>query len=104
MSRRGHPKMKQPALEKESGAVPVPRVGVFVPGDGLGDGIMRIPLLHAIQRRWPNHRVWWVAAGPTALSTALQSYTAGDIERIDVGFSMEASSGEIRRKAGQLPY
>jgi ADP-heptose:LPS heptosyltransferase len=96
--------MKQPALEKESGAVPVPRIGVFVPGDGLGDGIMRIPLLHAIQRRWPNHRVWWVAAGPTALSTALQSYTAGDIERIDVGFSMEASSGEIRRKAGQLPY
>jgi ADP-heptose:LPS heptosyltransferase len=96
--------MNLPGLNKESVAVPVPRIGVFVPGDGLGDGIMRIPLLHAIQRRWPDHRVWWVAAGPTALSTALQSYTAGNIERIDIGFSVEASLGEIRRKAAQLPH
>jgi ADP-heptose:LPS heptosyltransferase len=48
--------------------------------------------------------VWWVAAGPTALSTALQSYAAADIERINIGFNMEASLGEVRRTARQLPH
>jgi ADP-heptose:LPS heptosyltransferase len=96
--------MKQPPSAKESTPEPVPRVGVFVPGDGLGDGMMRIPLLHAIRRRWPHHRVWWVAAGPTALSTALHGYAASDLEQIHIGFDLEAPWREVRRMAGQLPH
>jgi ADP-heptose:LPS heptosyltransferase len=81
-----------------------PRIAVLVPGDGLGDGIMRIPLLHAIRRRWPGHRVWWIAAGATALRTALNRYVINDLERIEIGFNVEACRSQVLAKARDLPH
>src|SRR5690349_11574929 len=79
------------------------RIGVFVPGDGIGDAMMRIPLLHAIRERWPAHRIWWVTKGATAMSGALRDYAAPYLERIHTGFDGESPASVMLREAAQLP-
>jgi ADP-heptose:LPS heptosyltransferase len=80
-----------------------PRIGVFVPGDGIGDAMMRIPLLHAMRERWPAHTVWWVTKGATAMSGALREYAAPYLERIHTGFDGESRASVMFREAAQLP-
>jgi len=79
------------------------RIAVLVPGNGVGDGMMRIPLLHAIRRRWPGYQVWWISAGATALQTALHRYVANDLERIEIGFNVEAHRSQVLAKVRDLP-
>jgi ADP-heptose:LPS heptosyltransferase len=96
--------LRPPVKMIEIGDVPDARIGVFVPGDGLGDGVMRIPFLHALRKRWPEHRIWWVTAGPTAMSGALREYAAPYIERIHTGFHVEKPRAEMLRKCGEIPF
>jgi ADP-heptose:LPS heptosyltransferase len=81
----------------------IPRIAMLVPGDGVGDGMMRLRLLHAIRRRWPDHRVWWVTAGATALSGPLAPYAAPHLERIEIGVNVEAPPLAFLRAARRLP-
>ena len=86
-----------------SGNLSHARIGVFVPGDGLGDGMMRIPLLHAISKRWPGHRIWWVSAGATSIAGALNHYAAPYLEHIHIGFNVESRLSDMLRQRTQIP-
>lgn len=81
----------------------VRRIAMLVPGDGVGDGMMRLRLLHGIRLHWPEHRVWWIAAGATALSGPLAPYAAPLLERIDIGVNVEAPPLAFIHAARRLP-
>ena len=81
----------------------VQRVAVLTPGDPLGDGLMRLPLLHGIRRRWPEHRVWWVAGGTTVMNGALAAYSKPHLERIVTDFKIERPVRDVALAARDLP-
>ena len=33
---------------------------VFSNGEKIGDGLIKLPLLHEIRRRFPNYKIFWM--------------------------------------------
>ena len=46
---------------------------VFSNGEKIGDGIIKLPLLNEIKRRFPNHKIYWITdQGNTVYTTTLK--------------------------------
>ena len=56
---------------------------VFTNGEKLGDGIIKLPLLHEIKKRLPNYLlIWMTNKGKTVYNSLLQSIAAQYIDEI----------------------
>ena len=56
---------------------------VFTNGEKLGDGIIKLPLLHEIKKRLPNYLlIWMTNKGKTVYNGQLQSIAAQYIDKI----------------------
>jgi len=56
---------------------------VFTNGEKLGDGIIKLPLLHELKKRLPNYLlIWMTNKGKTVYNSFLQSIAAQYIDEI----------------------
>ena len=57
---------------------------VFTNGEKLGDGIIKLPLLHEIKKRLPNyHLIWMTNKGKTVYNDKLHSIASQYIDEIN---------------------
>ncbi|MCX5567734.1 glycosyltransferase family 9 protein [Kaistia nematophila] len=57
-------------------------IAVIVEREGLGDVILKLPLLRAIRHARPDREIWWISAHDTAMQTAVLPYVEGGIARV----------------------
>src|SRR5438067_372890 len=50
------------------------RIAVLVEREGLGDVLLKLPLLRAITRGFPNHPVWWISTHQTDMAGPLRQF------------------------------
>lgn len=57
-------------------------IAVIVEREGLGDVILKLPLLRAIRHAHPERDIWWISAHDTAMQAAVLPYVQGEIARV----------------------
>jgi ADP-heptose:LPS heptosyltransferase len=57
-------------------------IAVLVDREGLGDALLKIPMLRALERAFPGRRIWWIATHQTAMADDLRPWTSHLIERV----------------------
>ncbi|WP_266333665.1 glycosyltransferase family 9 protein [Kaistia defluvii] len=57
-------------------------IAVIVEREGLGDVILKLPLLRAIRHARPDRAIWWISAHDTAMEAAVLPYVEGEIARV----------------------
>ena len=60
-----------PQATVETGPRPI---AVIVDREGLGDVLLKLPMLRAIARRFPDRPLWWIAAHQTSVADDLWPY------------------------------
>ena len=55
---------------------------VFSNGEKIGDGIIKLTLLYEINRRFPTHKIIWVANGTTVYANRLKSFSSKYIYKV----------------------
>jgi ADP-heptose:LPS heptosyltransferase len=55
---------------------------VIVEREGLGDVLLKLPMLRAIARGFPNRPIWWIAANITAVADDLWPYLRGMVTEV----------------------
>ncbi len=59
------------------------KILVFSNGEKIGDGIIKLPLLHEIKKRLPNHQlVWMTNKGDTVYKNTLKFFANQYIDQI----------------------
>ena len=64
-------------------------IAVIVEREGLGDVVLKLPLLRAIRHARPERPIWWISAHDTAMQAAVLPYVEGEIDRVlaDLNFT-----------------
>ena len=57
-------------------------IAVIVDREGLGDALLKLPMLRAIARAFPGRPVWWIASHQTAMADDMRPFVAGMIDRV----------------------
>lgn len=57
-------------------------IAVIVEREGLGDVILKLPLLRAIRHAQPDREIWWISAHDTVMQAAMKPYVAGEVANI----------------------
>jgi ADP-heptose:LPS heptosyltransferase len=80
--------------------VPHP-IAVLVSREGLGDALLKLPLLRAIARACPGRPIWWLAAYQTAMAGVLREFLPPEVEEVReyLGFDKPRSQAARRFRA-----
>lgn len=57
-------------------------IAVIVEREGLGDALLKLPLLRAIARGFPGRPIWWIANFQSAMADTLRPYTASLVAEV----------------------
>ncbi|MBI3436447.1 MAG: glycosyltransferase family 9 protein [Proteobacteria bacterium] len=57
-------------------------IAVLVDREGLGDALMKLPMLRAIARAYPGRPIWWIAMHQTAMGEELAPWVKPMIARV----------------------
>lgn len=57
-------------------------IAVIVEREGLGDVILKLPLLRAIRHARPGREIWWISAHDTVMQAAMRPYVEGEVANI----------------------
>src|SRR5581483_3961640 len=49
-------------------------IAVLVEREGLGDVLLKLPLLRALARGFPGHPIWWISTHQTDLAGPLREF------------------------------
>ncbi|MGD9914909.1 MAG: glycosyltransferase family 9 protein [Rhizobiaceae bacterium] len=63
-------------------AVESQRIAVIVEREGLGDALLKLPMLRAIRRARPDAEIWWLASNQTAMADVLRPYTEQSVAHV----------------------
>ena len=80
-------------------------IAVLVSREGLGDTLLKLPLLRAIARGCPGRPIWWLAAYQTAAAGPLRDFLPSALREVRefVGFDKPRSAAR-RRLAEMGPF
>jgi ADP-heptose:LPS heptosyltransferase len=57
-------------------------LAVIVDREGLGDALLKLPMLRALWRGFPGRPIWWIATHQTAMADDLQPFVTTLIDRV----------------------
>jgi ADP-heptose:LPS heptosyltransferase len=57
-------------------------IAVIVEREGLGDALLKLPLLRALAHGFPGRPIWWLANFQSAMADALRPYTASLVAEV----------------------
>jgi ADP-heptose:LPS heptosyltransferase len=57
-------------------------IAVIVDREGLGDVLLKLPMLRAIARAFPDRPIWWIASNITAVADDLWPYMRGMVSEV----------------------
>src|SRR5258708_12646114 len=65
----------------------------------LGEGVMKLPVVGALRRRWPEARITWLAGkGTTVYAHALAPLVAGALDEIIEDAGIGSRKSELLRR------
>lgn len=84
----------------ESGARPI---AVIVDREGLGDVLLKLPMLRAIGRGFPGRPIWWIAAFETAVADDLWPYLRELVSEVRPWAGISSRKEEMVARLRELP-
>jgi ADP-heptose:LPS heptosyltransferase len=57
-------------------------IAVLTDREGIGDVLVKMPLVRALARSYPGHPVWWIASNQTAMADLMRPYAEASIVRV----------------------
>ena len=79
------------------------RIAVIVDREGLGDSLLKLPMLRAIKRACPGSEVWWIASHITAMSDTLLAQTEHLIANVVTDLKLNESPRCAMARLKKLP-
>jgi ADP-heptose:LPS heptosyltransferase len=75
-------------------------IAVLVDREGLGDALLKLPLLRAIARGFPRHPIWWISTHHTDMAGPLRRFMPPQLalvqERAELGKPLRAAARRLR--------
>ncbi len=78
-------------------------IAVLVEREGLGDSLLKLPLLRAIARGYPGRPIWWISSYQTAMSENLRPFTSDLIAEARPWARITAPLSDAAPKLRELP-
>lgn len=57
-------------------------IAVLTDREGIGDILVKMPLVRALARSYPGHPVWWIASNQSAMADLMRPYAEAAIVRV----------------------
>ena len=81
------------------------RIGVIVDREGLGDALLKLPMLRAIKRARPDGELWWMANHTTVMADVLRVQTQHLVDKVVTGLDLsESVQGSLPRLRELPPF
>jgi ADP-heptose:LPS heptosyltransferase len=77
-------------------------IAVLVSREGLGDALLKLPLLRAIVRGFPGRPIWWLAAYQTAVAGPLRQFLPPEMGEVREYLSFDKPRAAAARCFGEL--
>src|SRR5215469_1112252 len=74
-------------------------IAVLVDREGLGDVMLKRPMLVGLRRAFPEHDLWWIAVHQSSMEDDLRPLFAADVARVITHLPMEGKASRL----GDLP-
>lgn len=78
-------------------------IAVIVDREGLGDSLLKLPMLRAVARAFPRHPIWWIATHQTAMAQELAPFVAPLLPRVIDHAGITEPAREVIPRLKQLP-
>ena len=79
------------------------RIAVLVDREGLGDALLKLPFLRAVNRAFPKHRIWWIATHETSMENDLKPWVAPLLDRVISHAGLTSPNRDIIPRLRRLP-
>src|SRR6266536_250607 len=87
-----------------SAGTPARPIAVLVEREGLGDVLLKLPLLRAIARGFPSTPIWWISTHQTDMAGPLRQFMPPELavvrEHARLGKPLRGAAGRASRPAG----
>ena len=90
----------QPQVADQSGARPI---AVLVEREGLGDVLLKLPMLRAIARGFPGVPIWWIAAFQTSMADDLWPYLKDMVSEVRASASITGDPEQMASRLRDFP-
>ena len=84
--------------------MPARPIAVLVEREGLGDVLLKLPLLRAIARGFPNTPIWWISSRNTDMAGPLRQFMPGELavvrEHAGLGKPLREAASRLREYPG----
>ncbi|HXQ42784.1 MAG TPA: glycosyltransferase family 9 protein [Candidatus Udaeobacter sp.] len=77
-------------------------IAVLVSREGLGDALLKLPLLRAIARGFPGRPIWWLAAYQTAMAGVLREFLPAEVAEVREYLGFDKPRAQAARRLGEL--
>jgi ADP-heptose:LPS heptosyltransferase len=78
-------------------------IAVIVDREGLGDALLKLPMLRAIARGFPGHPIWWIAAFQTSVADDLRPYLRELVTEVRPWAGISSRRGQMVLRLRGLP-
>jgi ADP-heptose:LPS heptosyltransferase len=84
--------------------MPARPIAVLVEREGLGDVLLKLPLLRAIVRGFPDYPIWWISTHQTDMAGPLRQFMPGQLavvrEQVGLGKPLREAARRLREYPG----
>lgn len=94
--------MAVPTQHADAGSEPRP-IAVIVDREGLGDSLLKLPMLRALARAYPTRPIWWIATHQTAMAHELAPFVAPLLARVIEQAGVTEPAREVIPRLKRLP-
>jgi ADP-heptose:LPS heptosyltransferase len=86
-----------------SSAATTNAIAVLVDREGLGDVLLKLPLLRAIARGFPNRPIWWISTHETDMAGPLRQFMPGELAVVREHARLGKPLREAARRLREFP-
>jgi ADP-heptose:LPS heptosyltransferase len=79
------------------------RIAIIVEREGLGDALLKLPMLRAIRRARPDSEIWWIASHQSSMADVLRPHTAHLVDRVVTDLQLSHAPLRAAARLRQLP-
>jgi ADP-heptose:LPS heptosyltransferase len=78
-------------------------IAVLVEREGLGDALLKLPLLRAIARGFPEHAIWWISSRQTDMAGPLRQFMPRQLAVVKENARLGKPLREAEDRLRELP-
>ena len=86
-----------------SAGTPARPIAVLVEREGLGDALLKLPLLRAIARGFPEYPIWWISSHQTDMAGPLRQFMPRQLAVVREHARLGKPLREAARRLRELP-